>query len=214
MIEAAAQGAGAVPGLVLDAMLIRRSGRGLAQVGAAGLAVGDSGHADVHPGETAGVADAGAAVVAQRRGVHGGAAVGAEVRLRAAIAAAATVGAGIAAYLTPASTMRTSSPVCTTGGWEKVQHSKYAELAGVPVALLGLVAYAALLGTTLRHGLAWSFAGVLIALVGVAFSGYLLWAQLGPIGAICQWCLGNDLTIAVVCSLTIVRMLTETETAA
>ncbi len=135
------------------------------------------------------------------------------MRLRAAIAAAATVGAGIAAYLTYVHYAHVS-PVCTTGGCEKVQHSKYAELAGVPVALLGLVAYAALLGTTLRHGLAWSFAGVLIALVGVAFSGYLLWAQLGPIGAICQWCLGNDLTIAVVCSLTIVRMLTETETAA
>ena len=44
---------------------------------------------------------------------------------------------------------------------------------------------------------------------GVAFSGYLLWAQLGPIGAICQWCLGNDLTIAVVAALYVVRMLTE-----
>jgi uncharacterized membrane protein len=135
------------------------------------------------------------------------------VRLRIAIAAAATVGAGIAAYLTYVHYAHVS-PVCTTGGCEKVQHSKYAELAGVPVALLGLVAYAALAGTTLRRGLSWSFAGALIALVGAAFSGYLLWAQLGPIGAICQWCLGNDLTIAVVCSLTIVRMLTETETAA
>ncbi len=135
------------------------------------------------------------------------------MRLRVAIAAAATVGAGIAAYLTYVHYAHIS-PVCATGGCEKVQHSKYAALGGVPVALLGLAAYVALAATTLRRGLAWTFAGVLISLVGVAFSGYLLWAQLGPIGAICQWCLGNDLTIAVVCSLTIVRMLTETETAA
>ena len=49
----------------------------------------------------------------------------------------------------------------------------------------------------------------MIALIGVAFSGYLLWAQLGPIDAICQWCLGNDVTIAVVAALYVVRLLTE-----
>ena len=48
-----------------------------------------------------------------------------------------------------------------------------------------------------------------VLLVAAAFSGYLLWAQLGPIGAICQWCLGNDLTISVVAVLYVVRMLTE-----
>ena len=52
-------------------------------------------------------------------------------------------------------------------------------------------------------------AGVFVAVVGVAFSGYLLWAQIGPINAICQWCLGNDVTIAVVAALYVVRLLTE-----
>ncbi|HZQ15522.1 MAG TPA: vitamin K epoxide reductase family protein [Gaiellaceae bacterium] len=132
------------------------------------------------------------------------------MRLRAAIAAACLVGAGIAAYLTYVHYAHVA-PICTTGGCEKVQRSKYAELAGVPVAVLGLAAYAALIVTTLRRGVAYAFASVLVALVGVAFSGYLLWAQLGPIGAVCQWCLGNDLTITVVAALTIVRMLTETD---
>jgi uncharacterized membrane protein len=90
-----------------------------------------------------------------------------------------------------------------------VQKSKYAELAGLPVALLGLVAYVFLLATAFRRGVAAAFAGVLVAFVGVCFSAYLLWAQLGPIGAICQWCLGNDLTISVVAALYVVRMLTE-----
>src|SRR5205823_11133889 len=101
------------------------------------------------------------------------------------------------------------APICTTGGCEKVQKSKYAELAGVPVALLGLLTYVALLALAFVRGVNAAFAGVVLALVGVAFSGYLLWAQLGPIGAICQWCLGNDLTIAVVAALYVVRMLTE-----
>lgn len=130
------------------------------------------------------------------------------MRLRAAIAAVCTIGLGIAAYLTYVHYAHTS-PICSTGGCETVQKSKYAELAGVPVALLGLVAYAVLLGTTAVRGLAAAFAGVLISFGALAFSGYLLWAQLGPIGAICQWCLGNDVTILVVASLCVARMLTE-----
>jgi len=132
------------------------------------------------------------------------------VKLRVAIAVAATIGAAIAGYLTYVHYAHVS-PICTSGGCEKVQRSSYATLAGIPVATLGLVAYLAIIATTVRRGVAFAFAGALIAIVGVAFSGYLLWAQLGPIGAICQWCVGNDLTIAVVCALTIARMLTETD---
>ena len=131
--------------------------------------------------------------------------------LRRATAAACCVGIAIAAYLTYVHYAHTS-PICTTGGCETVQKSKYAELGGVPVALLGLVTYVVLLGLAFVRGLTAAFAGVLVAFVGVAFSGYLLWAQLGPIGAICQWCLGNDLTIAVVATLCVVRMLTEQTT--
>jgi uncharacterized membrane protein len=132
------------------------------------------------------------------------------VRLRGAIAVAAVVGIGIAAYLTYVHYSHTA-PVCTTGGCETVQRSKYAELAGVPVALLGLATYVVLLGLAFVRGVEAALAGVFVAAVGVAFSGYLLWAQLGPIGAICQWCVGNDLTIAVVAALYVVRMLTEAD---
>ncbi len=125
------------------------------------------------------------------------------------IAAACVVGIAIAAYLTYVHYAHTS-PICTTGGCEKVQKSKYAELGGVPVALLGLITYVVLLGLAFVRGVEAALAGVFVAVVGVAFSGYLLWAQLDPIGAICQWCLANDLTIAIVATLYVVRMLTET----
>ena len=130
------------------------------------------------------------------------------MRARRAIAAFALLGAAIAAYLTYVHYSHTS-PICTTGGCEKVQTSKYAELGGIPVALLGLLAYAAIIVTTLRRGVPAAFAGVLIALTGVAFSGYLLWAQVVPIGALCQWCVGNDLVITVVAVLCVARVLTE-----
>ena len=130
------------------------------------------------------------------------------MRLRASIAAAAVIGGAIAAYLTYVHYSHTA-PICVNGGCETVQKSKYAELDGVPVALLGLIAYVALIATTFVRGIVPVFASVLLAFVGVAFSGYLLWAQLGPIGAICQWCIGNDVVITVVAILCVVRMLTE-----
>jgi uncharacterized membrane protein len=130
------------------------------------------------------------------------------VKLRATIAAAASVGGGIAAYLTYVHYSHVA-PICTTGGCETVQRSKYAELSGVPVALLGLIAYGTILATAAVRGAAAAFAGALVGFIGVAFSGYLLWAQLGPIGAICQWCLGNDVVITIAAALCVVRVLTE-----
>jgi uncharacterized membrane protein len=130
------------------------------------------------------------------------------VRLRAAIASVAAVGLAIAAYLTVVHYTH-SSPICTSGGCEKVQRSSYASVAGVPVALLGLLAYLGVIGSAAWRGVAAAFAGCVIALVGVAFSAYLLWAQLARIHAVCQWCLASDVVMAVLAVLCTVRLLRE-----
>jgi uncharacterized membrane protein len=130
------------------------------------------------------------------------------VRLRTAIAAAAVIGGAIAAYLTYVHYAHTS-PICTSGGCEKVQRSSYAKLDGVPVALLGLIGYVALLVTAAVRGTWAALAGAVVALAGAAFSGYLLWAQIARIHAICQWCVGNDVVIAVLAGLCVWRLLAE-----
>jgi uncharacterized membrane protein len=134
------------------------------------------------------------------------------VRLRAAIAGAAVVGGAIAAYLTVVHYSHIS-PICTSGGCEKVQQSSYAKAGGIPVAVLGLVAYVCVLLTTAVRGVHAALVGAVIALAGAAFSGYLLWAQLARIHAICQWCVGNDVVIAVVAVLCVARVLTEPDAA-
>jgi Vitamin K epoxide reductase family len=66
--------------------------------------------------------------------------------LRITLAAPSVAGLGIAGYLTYVHYAGVK-PVCTAGGsCEKVQTSAYSELAGVPVALLGLLGYTAILG--------------------------------------------------------------------
>lgn len=90
-----------------------------------------------------------------------------------------------------------------------MQQSSYAKAGGIPVAVLGLVAYVAVLLTTAVRGVSAALAGAVIALAGAAFSGYLLWAQFERIHAICQWCVGNDVVIAVIAVLCVARVLTE-----
>jgi uncharacterized membrane protein len=128
--------------------------------------------------------------------------------LRRAIAATALAGIAVATYLTVVHYTHTS-PICTSGGCEKVQHSSYAKLGGVPVALLGLLAYFAILATALVRGVGAALTGAVLALSGAAFSGYLLWAQLARIHAICQWCLANDAIVALVAVLCVARLLRE-----
>ena len=132
------------------------------------------------------------------------------MRLRAAIAGAAVVGGAIASYLTVVHYAHVS-PICTSGGCETVQHSSYAQAGGIPVAVLGLAAYVLILVSAALPGVGPALAGATVALAGVAFSGYLLWAQLARIHALCQWCLGNDMVIAVVAVLCVARVLTEAE---
>jgi uncharacterized membrane protein len=129
-------------------------------------------------------------------------------RLRAAIALLALTGAAIAAYLVY--TRYSGAAIfCSTGGCETVQSSKYAVVAGVPVAVLGLIGYTAILLTTLVPGAMSAAVGVVFAAIGVAFSAYLLYAQVGPIGAICQWCVANDAVISLVAAGCLWRFLRE-----
>jgi uncharacterized membrane protein len=125
--------------------------------------------------------------------------------IRLAVAVVALLGAGVAGYLTY---VRYSggSVACTTGGCEKVQNSSYAELAGVPVALVGLVGYLLILGSAFVAGELGAVLGGALTLIGFAFAIYLLYAQVAIIDAICQWCIGSDVVMGVLLVLAVLRL--------
>jgi uncharacterized membrane protein len=127
------------------------------------------------------------------------------MRLRAAIAAFAAVGIGIAGYLL-AVRLAHAPLACATGGCETVQSSRHAELAGVPVAALGLAAYTAVLASALARGPVAAAAGIAISVSGVAFGGYLLHVQLAVLRAICAWCVASDATMTVLAALCLLRL--------
>jgi uncharacterized membrane protein len=126
--------------------------------------------------------------------------------LRVASAAVATVGLGIAAYLTIVH-YAGSSPVCAIAhGCATVQKSSYAEVAGVPVALLGLLGYAAILGSLLRDDELGRTVTALLTLAGFAFSAWLTYVEIARIDAICIWCVGSAICMTLLAILSAVRM--------
>jgi len=89
--------------------------------------------------------------------------------LRALSAAVALVGLGIATYLTVVH-YAGGTPVCAIAhGCATVQQSQYAALAGVPVAVLGVAGYLALLASLLRDGEAWRTASAFVSFAGTGF---------------------------------------------
>jgi uncharacterized membrane protein len=116
--------------------------------------------------------------------------------LRAAAALVALAGVAVAGYLTWTHYAGGSTVCPIGGGCEAVQESEYAELAGIPVALLGLVSYVVVLALVAWDSPTARLAAAALALVGVLFSGYLLVVQLFVIDAVCVWCLANDVVIA------------------
>jgi uncharacterized membrane protein len=128
-------------------------------------------------------------------------------RLRVAVAILAAAGAAIAAYLLY-HRVSGGTIACATGGCEQVQDSEYAEVAGVPVALLGLLAYAALFATALSGRELARAAGSAIALGGLAFSVYLVYVQLALIDAVCQWCIASDVVMGALTVVTLLRLAT------
>jgi uncharacterized membrane protein len=132
---------------------------------------------------------------------------GPAARLRAASAAVALVGLGIATYLTIVH-YAGGTPVCAIAhGCEVVQRSAYAQVAGVPVALAGLAGYLALLVTLLRDGENWRVASAFLALAGLGFSAWLTWVEVGILNAICIWCVGSALCMLVLAALSVARVM-------
>jgi uncharacterized membrane protein len=120
-----------------------------------------------------------------------------------AIAGLALAGLGISIYLTWVH-YAGIEPVCTgISDCERVQTSQYADLVGIPVALIGVVGYVAILASLL-----WRVdVTAMLAYLALAFSAYLTWAELFKIDAICQWCVGSALITLAIAVLATLRAL-------
>jgi uncharacterized membrane protein len=119
----------------------------------------------------------------------------------------AVAGLGIAGYLTVVH-YAGGEPVCAIAhGCATVQKSTYAELAGVPVALLGLLGYVAILAALARDGERERTAAAFLSLAGFGFSAWLTYVEVVKLDAICIWCVGSAICMTLLAALSVARVL-------
>jgi uncharacterized membrane protein len=130
------------------------------------------------------------------------------VTLRRLTAVLALIGIAIAGYLTWVH-YAGLEPVCVGGGGgcERVQSSRWAELAGVPVAVLGLIGYVAILASLALPEETGALAAAFLSFVGFGFSVWLTYVEIAKIEAICQWCVASAVVMTALALVSVARLL-------
>jgi uncharacterized membrane protein len=117
------------------------------------------------------------------------------------------VGLGVASYLTYIH-YTGDAPICAIShGCETVQHSEWSKLAGIPVALLGLIGYVGILAALFVPGETGLVAAAGQSLIGFGFSAYLTYREIWTIDAICIWCVSSACILTLLTVVTVTRLL-------
>ena len=121
------------------------------------------------------------------------------------VAALALAGIFISLYLTLYKIGVIGELSCSIGSCETVNTSKWSRFLGLPVAAWGLLFYLdvfaiALIGTFPRFEDERVLSVVLVAeaVVGVLFSAWLTYLELGVIHAICIWCVTSAVIVTMI----------------
>jgi uncharacterized membrane protein len=129
--------------------------------------------------------------------------------LRIALIVLAILGIGWAGYLTYVH-YSGAAPVCSLKGdpCAAVQKSKYSELAGIPVALIGLIGYFLIFCSLLApEDERVKFATAALTLGGFGFSAYLTYREIFTLHKICEDCVASAILMTIIMCLSIWRFL-------
>lgn len=131
-----------------------------------------------------------------------------EWNLRRAIAFVAALGIGVAGYIAIAESGG-GSPVCVAGGHgcATVAKSSYSHVAGVNIAVFGLIGYVLLLASAFFASDAARFGGFVVALGGFGYSVFLTYIEIFKIEAICQWCVASATLMTILFLLNATRLI-------
>jgi uncharacterized membrane protein len=130
-----------------------------------------------------------------------------EDSLRRGIAFAAALGVGVATYVAIVESGG-GSPVCLAGGTgcHTVAESSYSHVAGVNIAIFGVIGYLLLLATAFFANDAARFGGFVVSLGGFGYSIFLTYIEIFKIEAICQWCVASAVLMTILFLLNATRL--------
>ncbi|HEY6731333.1 MAG TPA: vitamin K epoxide reductase family protein [Solirubrobacterales bacterium] len=131
-----------------------------------------------------------------------------EDNLRRGIAFVAALGVGVATYIAIAEAGG-GSPVCLAGGsgCATVAKSSYSHIAGVNIAIFGIVGYVLLLASAFFANDLARLGGFAVALGGFGYSIFLTYIEIFKIEAICQWCVASAVLMTILFLLNATRLI-------
>lgn len=131
----------------------------------------------------------------------------------------AFIGLGVSVYLAWVKLTDNLAACGPIGDCQSVNSSRYAEIGGIPIAILGALGYLALLaflagerwypgqGENLRLGV---FG---VSLVGTLYSAYLTYIEVAVLRAVCPYCVVSAVAMTVILVLGILRLRTADQAA-
>jgi uncharacterized membrane protein len=131
---------------------------------------------------------------------------------RASIALA-IVGLAVSVYMTIYKYSGNDGMCLGSGDCSTVNASRFSEINGIPVAVFGVVGFAAILivhfyedrAAFLRKNGALTIFGM--SLAGFAFTMYLVYLELYVIQAICPFCVASQVSMTLIFILAVVRLI-------
>lgn len=133
-----------------------------------------------------------------------------------AMIALSVIGLLVAAYMTIYKWTDNNSMCLGNGGCSDVNASKYSEVYGIPVALIGFLGYAAILAIlAFEHFKLFMVdffeENATLALFGLSLTGFLftLWliyAEIFLIKKLCPFCLASQTVMTIIFILSIIRL--------
>jgi uncharacterized membrane protein len=127
----------------------------------------------------------------------------------------AALGMLVSGYLTIYKLTDSQTMCLGSGDCSIVNSSVYSEVYGIPVALVGVFGYAAILGvlTRLRGSALPGGNAVLItfglSLAGFLFTVYLIYVETALIHALCPFCITSQVIMTVLFILSVIRLVRE-----
>jgi len=124
----------------------------------------------------------------------------------------ALVGLADSAYLAYVKLTNQLASCSNLGDCETVNSSRYSEIGGVPIALLGAAAYLIILGAVAldQPGGRWAEGGRYaffgLSLVGTLYSLYLTYLEFFVLRAVCPFCVASAVVMILLFVLSIVRL--------
>ena len=123
------------------------------------------------------------------------------------------VGLLVSIYMTIYKVTSNDSMCLGSGDCSTVNASKYSEVNGIPVAVLGILGYAAILavhyfenrnrffkqnGTLMIFGM---------ALTGFIFTVWLIYIEIALLGAICPFCVTSQVAMTIIFIIAVMRLI-------